>query len=33
MMRWLLWQIEDLAVYLPRWVKELYWWYRIGRVR
>jgi hypothetical protein len=33
MMRWLLWRIEDLAVFVPRWIKVAYWWYRIGRVR
>jgi len=33
MLRWMLWQIEDLAVYLPRWAKVAYYWYHIGRVR
>jgi hypothetical protein len=33
MMRYILWHIEDLAVYVPRFVKVWWYWYRIGRVR
>jgi hypothetical protein len=33
MLRFIRWHIEDLAVYVPRWVKVAYYWHRIGRVR
>jgi len=33
MVKYLRWHIEDLAVYVPRWLKVAYNWYHIGRVR
>jgi hypothetical protein len=33
MLRWMLWQIEDLAVYVPRPLVRWWYWYRIGRIQ
>ena len=33
MLRWMLWQIEDLAVYVPRGIKVWWYWRTLGRIR
>jgi hypothetical protein len=33
MLRWMLWQIEDLAVYLPGPVRRWWAWRQLGRLR